>query len=153
MLQAILAVADNGVIGHAGRLPWDHREDREHFRRETSGHVVIMGRRTWEEVGAPLPDRTNLVVSQSLASPAGVLVARTLEEALSRAFELDPAPFVIGGARVFEASWARVERVLLTRIPGSPTGDTRFEPDLRGFRLVVERPGSGGLGFRELVRA
>lgn len=153
VLQAIFAVAENGVIGRAGKLPWDHPEDREHFRRTTWGHVVIMGRRTWEEVGAALPGRTNLVVSSGFAPPPGVLAARSLDEALELAAALDPDPFVIGGAQLLEAAMPRVGRVHLTLIPGCPPGDTRFELDRRGFRLVSERPGGQGLRFLVLERA
>lgn len=153
LLQAILAVAENGVIGAHGQLPWDHAEDREHFRRTTWGHAVLMGRRTWEEVGSALPGRENVVVSSRLVAPPGVLVAPTLDAALKLAFALDPEPFVIGGAALFAAAWPRVRRVYLTRIPGSPPGDTRFEPDLRGFRRLEERAGQAGLRYLLLERA
>ena len=152
MLQAILAVAENGVIGLAGRLPWDHPEDREHFRRTTWGHAVVMGRKTWEEVGAPLPGRTNVVVSSSFVAPPGVLTAGTLDEALELAFQVDEAPFVIGGARLFEAAMPRVGRVFLTLVPGSPPGDTHFVLDQSEFRQVSARQGLGGLRFLVLER-
>ncbi|GMV12900.1 MAG: dihydrofolate reductase [Polyangiaceae bacterium] len=153
LLQAILAVADNGVIGSAGRLPWDHPEDREHFRLTTWGHAVLMGRRTWEEVGSALPGRENVVLSSRLVAPAGARVATSLDAALELAFALDPEPFVIGGAALFAAAWPRVRRVYLTRIPGAPPGDTRFEPDLAGFRLLEERAGLAGLRYLVLERA
>ena len=73
-LSLIFAVAENGVIGRGGALPWDYPEDREHFLRTTEAHPVIMGRRTWEERGTPLPGRTNIVVSKSFVPPALSLI-------------------------------------------------------------------------------
>ena len=139
-------------MGRGGRLPWDYPEDREHFRRTTSGHVVLMGRRTWEEVGAPLPERTNIVVSRSFTPPPGVHAVPDLESALRLAFELDPEPFVIGGAVLLEAAMPHVGRVHLTRVPGAPAGDTHFDFDSDGFEQTSERQGSQGLVYFVLER-
>lgn len=153
-LSLIVAVADGGVIGDRGGLPWDFPEDRAHFFATTKGHVVVMGRRTWEERGSPLPERVNIVVSSTFEVPSdpvvggAVLVARTLDEALREAWLLDEEPFVIGGVRLFEDARPFATRVYLTKIPGVWTGDTRFVFDPSGFRLTAERAGREGVVFQ-----
>ena len=151
-LNLMVAVADNDVIGRNGQLPWDHPEDRAFFFAETRGHVVVMGRRTWEEAGAPLPDRHSIVVSRDIVLPPGVERAPSLAAALVLAWARDPAPFVIGGSRLFLEAMPRVTRALLTRVPGSPDGDARFHFDEADFDLVSERPGADGLRFQEWRR-
>lgn len=154
-LGLIVAVAENGVIGRGGGLPWEYPEDRAHFEATTHGHVVVMGRRTWEETLAPLAGRTNIVVSRSPekgAFPESVRVVRTLEEALTLAFRLDPRPFVIGGARLFDEAMPRVGVAFVTRIPGAPVGDTFFRFDTTGFELVRARDGDRGVRFEEWAR-
>jgi dihydrofolate reductase len=147
-LSLIVAVADNDVIGVAGGLPWDYPEDRAYFDETTRGHVVIMGRRTWEETRAPLPGRDNVVVSRTLGEAPGAVVLPSLGDALAYAAPRDPAPFVIGGVRLFEEAMPEVTRVYITRIPESPAGDTRFAFDSAPFRLVSERLGDGGARFQ-----
>jgi hypothetical protein len=79
----VAAVAENGVIGACGKLPWHLPEDMKHFKQVTVGHPVIMGRKTWESIGKPLPDRTNIVVSRRAGFDApGARVASSLEDAL-----------------------------------------------------------------------
>jgi dihydrofolate reductase len=129
-LTLIAAVSRNGVIGRGGQLPWDLPEDRAHFRRETVGHAVIMGRRTWDERGVPLDGRRNIVVSRSgQVSGSGREVARSLEEALAMARKTDPEPVVIGGAEIFRLAMPIATRFLLTEIDFDVEGDT-FLPEL-----------------------
>lgn len=149
----VVAIARNGVIGRGGQLPWTYPEDRARYEAITLGHVVIMGRRTWDEQGAPLEGRTNVVVSRSIASlPPSVHVAKTLDDALAWAWERDACPFVIGGVRLFEEALPQITRIFLTEIPGEPEGDTVFRLDETGFREVRRERGGGGLVFRELER-
>lgn len=151
----ILALGPNGALGREGKLPWSHPEDRAHFEHTTRGHAVIMGRRTWEEEGRPLPGRINVVVSRSFARPnddAGVLVARSLDEALTLAWAVDDSPFVIGGAGLFAEAMPLVTRIYLTEIPEAPDADVFFELDRTGFRVVDERTGEGGLRYLVLER-
>lgn len=151
----ILALGRNGALGRGGKLPWSHPEDRAHFERATRGHAVIMGRRTWEEEGRPLPDRVNVVVSRSFTRPSddpSVLVARSLEEALTLAWAVDEAPFVIGGARLFAEAMPLVTRIYLTEIPEAPEADVFFELDRTDFSVVDERAGEGGLRYLLLER-
>src|SRR3954469_3389159 len=97
-LVLVLAVARNGVIGKDGKVPWYIPEDLKHFRRVTTGHAVIMGRKTWDEVGKPLPERRNIVISKTpgLKLEGGEVVT-TLDEAIARARTTDAEPHVIGG--------------------------------------------------------
>jgi dihydrofolate reductase len=153
-LSMILARAENGALGLDGKLPWSHPEDRAFFERTTRGHVVIMGRRTWEEEGRPLPDRLNIVVSRTFTAPAveGVVVARSLDDALAHAWSVDAEPFVIGGAALFTEVLPRVTRIYLTEIPGSPDADVFFELDRTGFHVTHERTGEAGARFLVLDR-
>jgi dihydrofolate reductase len=152
-LAMIVAIAQNGVIGRGGGLPWNYPEDRAHFARATAGHAVIMGRRTWEEVGEPLAGRHNIVLSRTIAVPSGVWRVSTFDEALTVAWSLDPEPFVIGGARVFEAAWPRITHAFVTEIPESPEGDVVYRFDPTGLELVSERAGKRGERYCEYRRA
>jgi dihydrofolate reductase len=146
-LALIFAVAENGVIGRRGGLPWDYPEDREHFHATTRGHAVIMGRRTWEETGAALPDRTNIVVSRAFVPPRGVLHATCLDDALRIAWTKDDEPFVIGGARLFEEALPLATRAYVTLVPGAPDGDTFLRFDPKGMRVTSSRSSPSGLRF------
>lgn len=145
--SVILAVAENGVIGRDGRLPWRIPADLRWFKDRTWGHTVIMGRRTWESLGRPLPGRRNLVVSRTegLAVP-GAEVVPSLLAALERAWaEGDQEPFVIGGARLYEEALAgAATRVWWTEVPGSWEGDVRVAPlDGRRWEEVGRTSGEG----------
>lgn len=144
-LALIAAVAENGVIGRAGGLPWHLPEDLRHFRRVTTGHAIIMGRRTWESIGRPLPKRRNIVVSRRLAeAPPGVELARDLDEALRMARQTDREPIVIGGAALYAAALPRATRLYLTEVHRRVEGDTYFPAFDRGeWREVERREGEG----------
>jgi len=137
----VAAVADNGVIGDDGGMPWHYPADLAHFKRLTTGHPVIVGRATYESIadriGGPLPDRTSVVLTTRDRDdgdlPEGVVVANDLDEAVARA-AADAADrgvdavYVIGGATVYEQFLDRADRMVLTEVPERPEGDTRF-PD------------------------
>ena len=152
-LTMVVAVARDGVIGRDGDLPWHYSEDLRHFKRVTLGHAVIMGRRTYESIGRPLPKRTNIVLSrQSELSIQGCEVVATLEAALRRAREEDPEPCIIGGAGVYGAALPLATRIHLTQVDIEVEGDTYFpELDWEEWNVVQERT-SGPLRFLELVR-
>lgn len=152
-LALIAAIGQNDAIGWRGGLPWSYPEDRAHFERETRGHAVILGRRTFEERGQPLPGRRNIVVSRSLLLRPGIELAADLDEALALASATDVEPFVIGGARLFEIALPRVTRALITWIPEAPEADTFFHFDARGFELVEQRQGARGERYVEYRRA
>jgi dihydrofolate reductase len=130
----VAAVARNGVIGAGGALPWRLPGDLAHFRRSTTGRPMVMGRRTFEGIGRPLPGRPTVVLSADpLFAPAGVAVARSLAEAFGWADqEADrlgaDAVMVAGGATLYAATIARADRLLLTAVDAIPDGDALFPP-------------------------
>ena len=127
-LTLIAAVADGGVIGRSNTLPWYLPADLRRFKQLTTGHTIIMGRKTYESVGRPLPNRRNLVISSSKDfRPAGVTVVPSMEDALKQAKD-DGDVFVIGGARVFEAALPIADRMELTRVEAAIPGDVYFPP-------------------------
>jgi dihydrofolate reductase len=138
-VTVVAAVAANGVIGRDGGLPWHLPDDLRHFKRLTRGHVLVMGRRTFESIGRPLPDRTTIVVTRrpDWGAP-GVLTAPSLPEALSRAGEIDPEVFVAGGQEIFRLALPVADRMVLTRVDQRPDGDTVFPPvDWASWRAVA----------------
>src|SRR6202163_1526185 len=122
----IAAVARNSVIGACNSLPWHLPEDLKHFRTLTSGHTVIMGRKTWESIGRPLPNRQNIVVSrQAGLSLDGASVANTLAAAIALADRPDPV-FVIGGEALYRSALPLAAVLYLTEIARDFDGDARF---------------------------
>jgi Dihydrofolate reductase len=124
----IVAVAENGVIGSDGDLPWNPiEEDMEFFREKTTGSTVIMGRKTFQslpESVRPLPERQNIVLTRSGFEPEGAEVAGTLDEAWSKAG--NEKVFVIGGASVYRQALPEAEKMLITEVKGEYGGDTFF---------------------------
>ena len=121
-------MAENRVIGINNTLPWHLPADLKHFRQITTGHHVIMGRRNYESIGKPLPNRTNIVVTRNRNYRApGCVVTHSLEEALEHA-HADPEIFIIGGAELYRQSFAHADRLYLTLVHAKIAGDTRF-PD------------------------
>lgn len=144
-LSLIVAVAENGVIGRNGGLPWRLSADLRRFKRLTMGHVIVMGRKTWESIARPLPGRTSIVVSRRKSYQTDfdeVLVADSLDAAIELACPLegeDGQAFVIGGAGLYEAALGRADRLLLTRVHAEVEGDVSFpEIDWSQWRLVSE---------------
>ncbi|HVR44527.1 MAG TPA: dihydrofolate reductase [Thermoanaerobaculia bacterium] len=137
-ITLIAAVARNGVIGKDGGLPWRLPADLRFFKRTTTGHPLIMGRRTFESLDEPLPDRTNIVISRRPDyRPAGAIVVRSLEEALAAARRLDDEIFIGGGEEIFRLSLPIADRMVLTRIDHDFEGDTFFpEPAPADWREV-----------------
>jgi dihydrofolate reductase len=133
-LVLVAAVADNGVIGQGGALPWRLRSDLRHFRAATLGKPVVMGRKTYLSIGKPLAGRTNIVVSRDPRfAAAGAVVAASLSAALevARADALRrgaDAIAVVGGADVYAQTMQQADRLLITRVHLAPAGDTMFPP-------------------------
>ncbi|MCX6407664.1 MAG: dihydrofolate reductase [Propionibacteriales bacterium] len=132
-LTLVVAMGANRVIGVDGALPWRLPEDLAHFKRLTLGHPMVMGRTTYESIGRPLPGRTTVVLTRDpdwSAGPHGddVLVAASLEEALSTAQELDEEVFLVGGAQVYAQALEQglVDAMVVTRVAASPDGDAFF---------------------------
>jgi dihydrofolate reductase len=128
----VAAVAENAVIGRDGALPWRLRSDMQHFRRLTLGRPVVMGRKTYESIGKPLKNRTNIVVSRDPDfSAPGVVVARSLEAALAAARDDAQqrgadAIAIIGGSGIFQETMPLADRLEITTVHASPSGDTFF---------------------------
>jgi dihydrofolate reductase len=125
-LALIVAVSRNGVIGNKGTLPWHIPTDLKWFKKHTTGHAVIMGRRTYESIGKPLPNRRMLIVSTSLREAAGCEVFTSFEQALEAAYQTDTMPFVIGGSAMYQATLPRATHLYLTRVERDVPGDTSF---------------------------
>ena len=127
MLSLIVAVAENGVIGRDNALPWHIPEDLRWFKQVTSGKTVVMGRKTFQSIGRPLPNRLNIVITRDPAFRAeGVTVAHSLDEALAKGG--DGEILVIGGSSLFAEALSRADRFYLTEISRAYEGDVRF-PD------------------------
>jgi dihydrofolate reductase len=129
MISIIVAVAENGAIGSGNRLPWHLPDDLKRFKALSLGKPVVMGRRTFESIGRPLPGRPNIVISrQGGLAIDGVRVAHSLDEALAAAGSV-PEVVVIGGAQIFRQVLPRTDTIHLTRVHARVAGDVFF-PEL-----------------------
>jgi len=142
IVSLIVALDDNGVIGRDGGLPWRLSADLRRFKSLTMGHHLVMGRKTFDSIGRPLPGRTSIVLTRQTGwSAPGVLVAASLADALALAGH-DSEVFVIGGAELFRQAWPRVARLYLTRVHAKVEGDVRLDPwDESRWRLVSRESG------------
>lgn len=142
MLSIIVAMSQNRIIGLAGQLPWHLSEDLKNFKRITTGHTVVMGRMTYESVGKPLPNRTNIVLTHATGfQPQGVTVVHDVNEIIKLAKSAEEI-FVIGGAEVYRQTLDYVHKIYLTLILRDFDGDTYF-PDVdlaKEFRIISESP-------------
>jgi dihydrofolate reductase len=149
-LALIAAVASNGVIGRDGKLPWRIPEDLRRFRSLTTGHAVIMGRRTWDSLPHALPARQNIVVTRRPRFHAeGASIAGTFEQALAQV-ELPPPAFCIGGGEIYRVALAHAQTAFITEIARAYEGDATFPPlDPREWRETAreQREGEDGLPY------
>lgn len=135
-ISLIAAVAENGVIGVGGGLPWRLPDDLRHFKRLTVDHTVIMGRKTFDEVRQPLANRRNVVISRNPAfRPPGVTVVPSLAEALALGATEDEV-FVIGGGEIYRQALPLADRLHLTVVHTAAEGDTTF-PDINVHDWVL----------------
>ena len=129
-ISIIAAVAENGVIGRGGKLPWHLSGDLRQFKRLTMGHTIIMGRRTWESIARPLTGRRMIVVSRQADYRTGVHgidVAVSFDDALRRAEQAgDEEAFIVGGAELYREALRRADRLYLTCVLADVAGDTYF---------------------------
>ena len=137
MVSIIVAIAQNGTIGDKNSLLWHIKEDMRFFRTTTSGHPVIMGRKTFESLGSkPLPKRTNIVITRADREFDGALTAHSLEEAIRMAGE-DEEIFVMGGAQIYREALSVVDRMYITVVERDYEGDTSFpDVDYSEWKLV-----------------
>ena len=140
-IYLVAAIAANGVIGRQGRLPWHLPEDLKHFKRLTLGHPIIMGRRTWESLGGPLPGREHIVITRTSGYEApGAAVASSLDAALALCAG-EPVVFVIGGRELFDEALPLAAGLVLTEIQRDYAGDTWFPPyDRSRWRETQREP-------------
>ena len=153
-ISIIAAMADKRIIGRDNTLPWHLPEDLKHFRNLTMGHHILMGRKTFESIGKPLPGRVTVVITRNPDfSHPGVLQASSIEAAISL-FDDDEEIFLIGGAEIYSQAIGIADRMYLTEIRGSFEGDARFpEYAIEAWREVSRdnHVSSAGLEFDFVV--
>ncbi|MDE6036451.1 MAG: dihydrofolate reductase [Ruminococcus sp.] len=153
MINIISAVAENGVIGAGGKIPWNLPEDRRYFKNLTSGNIVIMGRRTFQEIGFPLPDRYNIIVSETGNFQADNLVtvtdfAKALETARNYAEKHDiPEIFLCGGAEIYRQGLDIADRMYITEINQAYSGDVYFPDFSKKDFTLASRISTAGMDF------
>lgn len=139
LISAIVAVAENNAIGKDNQLLWHLPNDLRFFKRTTTGHTIIMGRKTYESVGKPLPNRRNIIITRQAGyTVEGAEVVHSLAAALESCAGEEEV-FVVGGAEIYRQALSVVRRIYLTRVHVSLPGDSFFpELDERDWRLVSE---------------
>ncbi len=150
MIIALIAAMDrNRIIGHAGALPWHLPADLQWFKHLTMGHCLLMGRRTFEAIGQPLPGRRTIVLSRNPDYPApGCIVVTDIATAMAAA---EPAEqlFICGGGEIYRQTLDQAERIYLTELDIEVTGDTFFpEFDENEFEIISQEQGSGPFKYR-----
>ncbi|MDP1883989.1 MAG: dihydrofolate reductase [Candidatus Moranbacteria bacterium] len=157
MISIIVAVGKNNAIGRDNRLLWDIPEDMAHFKAVTSGHTVIMGEKTYQSIGRPLPNRKNIVVTlnKELQAP-GCEVRFDLDEVLQEYKNREEEVFVIGGGIIYKLSLPMADKLYLTVVEDAPEDADTFFPDYSEFKNVVSEKavddGKYKLKFLELTR-
>jgi dihydrofolate reductase len=124
MIKAIVAMAENRVIGNAGTIPWHLPEDFKFFKATTMGHAILMGRKTYESIGKPLPGRENIVLSRTMPETPGITIVRSVEEIQEPTDGRDL--FVIGGEEIYRLLLPRIQELYVTKVPRQIEGDTHF---------------------------
>jgi dihydrofolate reductase len=149
MIIGIAAVDRKGAIGKGGKLPWHYSSDMKFFRETTTGHAVVMGRKTWLTIGKPLKNRLNIVVSRdsSIEPQESLIVLGDIESVLSFNNSLTTDLFVIGGAQIYQAFLPHIEKWIITEVPLTVSGADAFMPEgyLEGFKVVDSKSLDEGL--------
>jgi dihydrofolate reductase len=153
-LALIVATANNGVIGVNNTLPWHLPEDLKRFRALTTGHHIIMGRKTYESLGRLLPNRTSVIVTKNPEyQVAGALIASSLDSAIKMC-QGDDSPFIIGGATLYQSALALVDTLHITKIDVNVDGDAYFpEIDLKVWQETSQEShvSADGLSYQYLT--
>jgi len=140
MIIGIAAVDRKGAIGKGGKLPWHYSADMKFFRETTTGHAVVMGRKTWLTIGKPLKNRLNIVLSRDtdIEPQESLIVFSDIESVLSFNKSLSTDLFVIGGAQIYEAFREHIEKWIITEVPLTVQGADAFMPKgyLEGFEVA-----------------
>ena len=146
VIEMVVAVAENGIIGKDGDMPWRLPSDLKHFKQVTMGCPIIMGRLTWESIGRPLPGRVNIVISRSaLDLPDGVVGVAT-PEALEAAGDAETV-MIIGGGQIYKLFEPQAATIHLTEVHAAPDGDTSFA--LQNQMIGKRRPARKIFGWRK----
>jgi len=149
MIIGIVAVDRKNAIGKGGKLPWHYSADMKFFRETTTGHAVVMGRKTWLTIGKPLKNRLNIVLSRdsNIEPQESLLVLTDVESVISFNNSLTTDLFVIGGAQVYEAFQPHIEKWIVTEVPLTVSGADAFMPKgyLDGFKEVDSKDLGDGL--------
>jgi dihydrofolate reductase len=154
-LALIVAISEDGTIGNEGKIPWHIREDLQRFKRLTMGHPIIMGRRTYEAIGKPLPGRTNIVLTQNLnfTAPPGVLTFPSLDAALDHCRrQNEQSVFIIGGSKVYQAALPLADKLFVTEVHRRVDGDTKFPNYNRREWIEIAREDGPEYSFVEYAR-
>ena len=138
MIHLVVAKSDNNVIGHDNQLIWHLPNDLKHFKEITTGHPIIMGRKTFESIGRALPNRTNIIITRNKNySIENTKVAHSLNEAIEIAKKIDEDIFIIGGGKIYEQALDLVDILEVTEVHENFEGDTYFpEIDLNVWKEI-----------------
>jgi dihydrofolate reductase len=140
MISMIAAIGKNRALGLNNQLLWDIPEDIKHFRETTKGHPVIMGRKTFESIGRPLPNRTNIIISRNTGyQQEGCITCTSLENAITEAKKQNSNEiFIIGGAQIYEQGMKLADKLYLTIVDDEPEADAFF-PEYSAFSKVLSK--------------
>ncbi len=156
-ISLIAAIAQNRVIGRDNKIPWHISEDLKRFKKLTQGHVVVMGRKTYESIGRPLPNRVNIVITRdkNLRISSQVLIFHSIDDAIEEAKKIEmkaggevPEIFVIGGGEIFRQTLPLADKLYLTIVKGSFSGPILFPTYEDLFKKVVYREDREGDGYK-----
>lgn len=155
IISHIVAMAENRIIGRAGGMPWHIPEDFKFFKSTTMGHAMIMGRKTWESIGRPLPGRLSVVVTRNpdFKVPPDVVVKPNLDDAIKFCEENQDKwgseCFIVGGGELYKQSLSKVDRIYLTEIHQNIEGDTKYPEIPMGIfkKTKDEKHLSGNIPF------
>ncbi len=150
MIGLIVAYTNNRVIGNKGQIPWKIKGEQRRFRELTTGNIVIMGRKSYEEIGRPLPNRTTIVVSRTKNFDAqNCYTATSLEEAIDMAEKMNKNIYISGGAGLYGEAMDIVEKMYITEIDAEIEGDTFFPVfDVNEFDKTVDEEIEGEIPYR-----
>lgn len=156
MISIVCVIGKNNAIGRNNQLLWNLPTDMKHFREVTKGGVVVMGRKTFESIGHPLPNRTNIIITRDTEYYAeGCIVTNSLEDALTEAKKDGREIFIIGGGEIYKQALPLTDKLYLTIVEDEPEADVFF-PDFREFKKIIHEENHEENGFKfkfiELIR-
>ena len=153
-INIVVAIGKNRVIGKNNQLIWKISDDLKRFKAITSGYPIIMGRKTFESIGKPLPNRTNIVVTRNTEYAIdGITVVNSLDGAIKKGFELGEQIFIIGGQEIYKQAIEKANRIYLTLVEDTAEGDAFF-PDYSMFKKIISKEDfetKDGLGYSFIV--